>query len=154
MTQFSSVPWPTESLGGFSSLVSWCFEPSHMRDDSAESFSLFCRPSWAVLAWAGTSTLWRCPYSFTSADHGVARPPRCPEGWVLLRNAKPCEFWFLDSCQKRLLWEQKEADLAPNSVVCLVHQAGNAEKFPQALGLEYVDPFLRVSKRVPCLTVI
>ena len=33
-------------------------------------------------------------------------------------------------------------------------QVGDAEKFPQALGLESLDPFLRVSKRGPCLTAI
>ena len=43
--------------------------------------SLFCRrPFWAVLAWAGMSILWCCPPSISSVDHGVAHPPRCPEG--------------------------------------------------------------------------
>ena len=40
------------------------------------------RPLWAVLAWAGMSTLWCCPSSISSANHGVICPPRCPEGWL------------------------------------------------------------------------
>ena len=44
--------------------------------------SLFCkRPLWAVLTWAGMSTLWCCPSSIFSADDCVALPPRCPEAW-------------------------------------------------------------------------
>ena len=34
-----------------------------------------CRP------FSKVSTLWQCPSSISSADHGVARSPRCPEGW-------------------------------------------------------------------------
>ena len=33
-------------------------------------------------------------------------------------------------------------------------QGGDTERFPQALGLESLDPFLRVSKQGPCLTAI
>ena len=50
-------------------------------------------------------------------------------------------FPSLDSCQKRFLWTQKEADLAPHPVVGLVLQVGDAEKFPQALGFEGLGPF-------------
>ena len=40
------------------------------------SSSPFCmRSSWAVLAWAGMSTLWRCPSSISTADHARCRPP-------------------------------------------------------------------------------
>ena len=46
------------------------------------SSRLFCtRPLWAVLAWAGMSTLWCWLSSISSADHGVAHPFRYPEGW-------------------------------------------------------------------------
>ena len=47
------------------------------------SFSrLFCRRSlWEVLALARLSTLWCCPSSISSADHGVAHPPRCTKEW-------------------------------------------------------------------------
>ena len=61
---------------------------------------------------------------------------------------KPCEFPFLDSCQKRFLWAHLEVlDPAPHPVVGLVLQVGDAEKCPQALGPEGPDPFLRDSKQ-------
>ena len=59
---------------------------------------------------------------------------------------KPCKFPSLDSCQRRFLWTHKEVDLALRPVVGLVLQVGDAEKFPQALGFQRLDPFLRVSK--------
>ena len=47
------------------------------------SSSLFCgRPLDAVLAWAHTFTLWCCPSVISSADHGIAHPPRWHEGWL------------------------------------------------------------------------
>ena len=55
---------------------------------------------------------------------------------------EPCKFPSLDSWQKRFLWTHKEADLAPHPVVGLVHQVGDTEKFPQALGFQRQDPFL------------
>ena len=63
-----------------------------------------------------------------------------------------CEFSVLHSCQKGFLWTYKTVDLAPNPVVALVFQVGDAEKFPRALGFESVDPFLRVSKQISCIT--
>ena len=39
-------------------------------------------------------------------------------------------------------------------VICLVLQVGDAEKFPQALGLENLDSFHRVSKEGPFLAVV
>ena len=46
------------------------------------SSRLFCRrPLWAVLAWAGMFSLWCFPSSISSADFGIAHPPRCPDGW-------------------------------------------------------------------------
>ena len=63
-------------------------------------------------------------------------------------------FPSLDSCQKRFLWAHKEVDFAPHSVVGLVFQVGDAEKFLQALVFEGLDPFFRVSKQGPCLTAI
>ena len=54
---------------------------------------------------------------------------------------EPCEFPFLDSSQKRFLWTHKEVDFAPHQVVGLVLQVGDAEKFPQAVGHESLDPF-------------
>ena len=65
---------------------------------------------------------------------------------------EPCKFPSLDSCQKRFLWTHKEADLAPHPVVGLVLEEGDAEKFPQALGLESLDLLLRVSTQGLCFT--
>ena len=56
---------------------------------------------------------------------------------------EPCKFPSLDGCQKRFLWTHKAVDLAPHPVVGLVHQVGDAEKFPQALGFESLDPFFQ-----------
>ena len=67
---------------------------------------------------------------------------------------KPYKFSSLDSCQKRFLWTHKEVDLAPQPVVGLVLQVGDAEKFPQSLGFESLDHFLGVSKQGPCFTAI
>ena len=33
-------------------------------------------------------------------------------------------------------------------------QVGDAEKFPQALGFESLDPLLRVSKQTPCFIAV
>ena len=67
---------------------------------------------------------------------------------------EPCKFPSLDSCQKRLLWTHKEADLAPHPVVGLVLQVGDTQKFPHALGFESLDPLLKVSKQGPRFTAV
>ena len=56
---------------------------------------------------------------------------------------EPGKFPSLDSYQKRFLWTHEEVDLAPRPFVGLVLQAGNAEKFSQALGFEGLVPFLQ-----------
>ena len=61
----------------------WLGRQRDVRDtiQQRSSSCLFCRrPLWAFMAWAGMFTL-RCPSSTFSADHGVAYPQRCPEGW-------------------------------------------------------------------------
>ena len=63
------------------------------------------------------------------------------EAVVACDMPEPSKFPFLDSCQKRFLWNHKEADLASHSVVGLVLQVGDAEKLPQALGFKSLDPF-------------
>ena len=68
--------------------------------------------------------------------------------------SEPFKCPSLDSCQKRFLWTHKEVDLAPHPVVGLVLQVGYAEKYPQALGFESLDPFFRVSKQGPCFTTM
>ena len=77
--QFSSIQFSSLQL---SSLTGWVVEETWQTIQQRSSSSLFCRrPLWAVLAWAGMSTLWCCPSSISSADYGVAHLPRCPEGW-------------------------------------------------------------------------
>ena len=48
----------------------------------------------------------------------------------------------------------KEVDFVPHPVVGLVFQVEYAEKFPQALCLESLDPFVRISRQSLCLTAI
>ena len=57
--------------------------------------------------------------------------------------SEPCKFPSLYSGQQRLLRTHNEVDLAPHPVVGLVLQVGGAEKFPQALGFESLDPFFQ-----------
>ena len=92
-------------------------------------------------------------------DHGVAHPPRYPEGWfwrgvVACDMPELCKFPSLDSCQKRLLWTHKGVDASPQPVVGLVVQVGDAEKFSQALTSEGLDPSLIFSKQGSCFTAI
>ena len=70
---------------------------------------------------------------------------------------EPCTFSSLDNCFERFLWIHKEIDLALHPVVSLVLQVGDAEKFPQALRFENLNPsffFSKVSKQGPCFTAI
>ena len=60
---------------------------------------------------------------------------------------EPGKLPSLDSCQKRFRWTHKGADLAP-------HPSRRCKEVPQALGIEKLDPFLRVSKQGPCFTAI
>ena len=76
------------------------------------------------------------------------------EAVVACDMPKPCKIPSLGSCQKRFAWTHKGVDLAPHPVVGFVLQAGDAEKFPQALGFESLDPFFRVNKQSPCFTAI
>ena len=90
-----------------------------------------------------------CPFfnvvhlaSFFSADRGVAHPPTrfffffFEEAVVTRAMTEPCKFPSLDSCQKKFLWTHKEVDLALHTVIGLVLQVRDTEKFPQAHGLE------------------
>ena len=66
---------------------------------------------------------------------------------------KPCKFPSLDSCWKRFLWTDKEAEFAPHSVIGLVLKVGDVEKFPQALGFKSLNPlFFSISKQGQCFT--
>ena len=63
------------------------------------------------------------------------------EAVVACDMPEPCRFPSSDSCQKGFSWDHKEADLSPHLVVGFVLQVGDAEKFPQALGLEKAGSF-------------
>ena len=66
----------------FSPLTDWVIRETRGTIQPRSSSSLFCRwPLWAVLARAGMPTLWCCPSSIASANHGATYPPRCPQGW-------------------------------------------------------------------------
>ena len=71
------------------------------------------------------------------------------EAVVACDMPEPCKFLFFDICQKRFLWTHKGVDLVLHPVIGLVLQEGDAEKFPQAVGLESLDPFLIVNKQGP-----
>ena len=63
------------------------------------------RPLWACQARAGISTLWSCPSSISSANHSIAHPPRCPEGWF----CRGCHgIWHVRSMQVSLSWQLPE----------------------------------------------
>ena len=61
---------------------------------------------------------------------------------------KPSKFPSLGSCQKRFLCTHKEVDLPPQSVVGLVLQEEDAEKFPQTLGFERLDLFPESASKI------
>ena len=65
------------------------------------------------------------------------------EAVVTCDMPEPCKFPSLDSCQKRFMWTNKEADLVPHPALGLVVQVGDAEKFPKTLGFESLDPFFQ-----------
>ena len=58
---------------------------------------------------------------------------------------EPCGYLCVDSCQKSILRASKEVHLAPYPVDGLVLQVGDAEKFPQALGVESLGYFFSES---------
>ena len=89
--------------------------------------------------------------SVLSIQHFLCKPRRRPPSKVPLKDgfgeavvacdmSEPCKFLTLDSCQKRFMWTHKEVDLAPHSIVGLVLQAGDTEKFPHALCFESLHP--------------
>ena len=65
---------------------------------------------------------------------------------------EPFELPSLDSCQRRFLCANEEADLALHPVVGFLLQAGDAEKVPHVCRLQSRDLFLQVRKQDPRLT--
>ena len=60
------------------------------------------------------------------------------EAVVVCDMPEPCKFLSLDSCQKRFLWTHKAVALALQPVIGLALQVGDADKFPPALGVQFV----------------
>ena len=148
-SQFSSVPWPVGSLGG------------HEGQFSSDPLPVFSAQGPCQQFWHGQG----CPL------FGVVHPafpllttvlPTLQgalkdgfgEAAVVCDTLEPCKFPSPDSCQKRFFWTYKRVDLAPHSVVGLMLQVGDAEKFHQTLGFKSLDPFFRVSKQGPCFTAM
>ena len=90
----------------FGPLTDWLIGVTWQTIQQRSYSSLFCRrPLWAVLAWAGMSTLWCCPSSISSADYGVARPPRSPEEWFW-RGFR--SVWHARTMQVSVSWQLPE----------------------------------------------
>ena len=89
---FSSIPWPIGLSGGTRGTI-----------QQGASSCLFCRrPLWAFLVLAWLSTLWCCPSSISSADHGIIHPPRCPEEWFW----RGCRgMWHFRTTQVSVSWQ-------------------------------------------------
>ena len=87
-------------------LNNWVLRGTWGTIQQRSSSSLFCRrPLWAVLAWAGMSTLWCSPSSISSADHSIVHPPRCPEGWFW----RGCHgVWHFRTMQVSVSWQLPE----------------------------------------------
>ena len=137
-----------------------------MVQQKSSSSLFFGRLLWAILAWAGMSTLCCCPASSSSPDHGVAHP----EGWFW-RSCRDMpelrEFPSFDDFRKRFFllslffflsfflffffffffWgggsHGSWSCSAPSHLSC-APVIGDVERFPQALRLKSLDPFLRV----------
>ena len=107
-----------------------------MREDSAKIFFL----SFLQEALASSSGMCRdvrsdilhpafsLPTKASPTLHGALKGG-CGEAVIACDMPEPCTFPSLDSCQKKFLWTHKEVDLAPHSVIGLVLQAGDSEKF-------------------------
>ena len=51
------------------------------------------------------STLWCCPFSTSSADHGITHPPRGPDGWI----QRGCHgMWHARTMQVSISWQLPE----------------------------------------------
>ena len=99
MCQFSSLL--------FSPLTDWLVGEIIMTDDWAEILfqSLSAGGPLDSSGMAGMLTLWGCPSGISSADHGVAHPPSCPEGWFW----RGCRgVWHSRTMQVSVSWQLPE----------------------------------------------
>ena len=128
-----------------------------MTDDSEETFPVFAASGPSEQLWHGQ----RCPLfdvvhpafpvpTMASPTLQAAVKDGFGEAVMACDMPEPCMFPSLDSCQKT----HKEVDLVSHPVVGPVLQVGDAEKFPQALVFEGLNPFPRVSKQDLCFTAI
>ena len=102
--RFGSVPWSIGSSGDGDGVG---VGVGYMRENSEEILyrSFLLRLLWAIMAWTGTSTLWRCPSSISIADYGVAHSPRCPDGWFW----RGCHsVWHARTRQVSVSWQLPE----------------------------------------------
>ena len=88
----------------FSPLIDWVTGGTQGTIQQRSSSNLFCRsPLWAVLTWAGMSTLWCCQSSISSTDHGITLPSKVP--WMMF--SRDCHgVWHVRMTIKRrkLAW--------------------------------------------------
>ena len=134
--QFSSVPWLIGSLRDHEERFSRDPLPVFSAEGLCEQFwhGQGC-PLFDVVHPAFPLSTTASPILQGSLKDGFG------ESVVACDMPEPCKFPSLDRCQKMFLWTHKDVDLAPHTDVGLVHQVGDAEKFPQALGFENLDPF-------------
>ena len=102
----SSLDWTAVQLSSFQSLDRLGHRGTRGTIRQRSCSSLLCRrPLCVVLGWADKPTLWCCPSSIFSADHGVAHPPRCPEGWFW----RGChDVWHARTMQVSVSWQLPE----------------------------------------------
>ena len=93
-----------------------------------ESSVMVATGVWRLLAaWHISVQFSSVPWPIASSGRLSRKPPP-----VFTAGGHPEQFWH---------GQDKEVDLAPHPVVGLVLKVGDAEKFPQALGLKILDPF-------------
>ena len=108
----------------FSPLTDWVVRGTWGTIQQRSSASLFCRrPLWAVLTWAGMSTLDVVHPTFSLLTKASLTLQAALKDCVLRAVVacdipEPCQFPSLDSRRKRFLWTYNGVDLAPHPAIC------------------------------------
>ena len=131
----------------FSPLTDWVVE-AELRDNSAEVlFQSFLQEALVDSFGMGRdvhplmfSQYFPLPTTALPTLQGT-RKDGFGEAAVARDMPEPCKSPSLDSWHKMFLWTHKEVDLAMHPVVGLLILVGDAEKFPQAHGVESLNPF-------------